>query len=299
MTVILGETNTDGSGSSVNLTGENGELVLGTYVDGDAGVLALDGDTRLGEVFDTATVYSDNWDQDGYKEAKIDGSYDRITVSNIVDVDITNDAGAGVSHIEVLYAKRGQIDTSASDTADSIFIAVTTNNDHWSNTFEVTTGAGNDFVEFYNVVNSQLTGFDVDLGEGNDTFDISELNVAASNADDRYVDGGEGLDVLIYNGDSAVDFAGFEVVTGSDVSVTLDSDLLAANASSELGLVVADIELELSDDISASVSEELSGDQVDYLSELGYDASDFVAVDVITEDGAYAVLSNDDSWAVA
>ncbi|MFD2016973.1 hypothetical protein ACFSJQ_18275 [Vibrio olivae] len=121
MTVILGETNTDGSGSSVNLTGENGELVLGTYVDGDAGVLALDGDTRLGEVFDTATVYSDNWDQDGYKEAKIDGSYDRITVSNIVDVDITNDAGAGVSHIEVLYAKRGQIDTSASDTADSIY----------------------------------------------------------------------------------------------------------------------------------------------------------------------------------
>ncbi|MFD2016972.1 hypothetical protein ACFSJQ_18270 [Vibrio olivae] len=163
----------------------------------------------------------------------------------------------------------------------------------------MTTGAGNDFVEFYNVVNSQLTGFDVDLGEGNDTFDISELNVAASNADDRYVDGGEGLDVLIYNGDSAVDFAGFEVVTGSDVSVTLDSDLLAANASSQLGLVVADIELELSDDISASVSEELSGDQVDYLSELGYDASDFVAVDVITEDGAYAVLSNDDSWAVA
>ncbi len=299
MTIILGETNTDGSGSSSNLTGDNGDIVLGTYIDED-GILALDGDTRLGEVFDTATIYSDEWDLDGYKEASIDGSYDRITVTNVTDVNITNSADSGVSHIEVLYAKRGQIDTSDSDSADSIFIAVTSNSASWSNMFEITTGAGNDFVEFYNVANSNLTGFDVDLGTGNDTLDISELLVATSNADDRYATGGSGLDVLITNGDEAVDFADFEVITGSsDVTVTLDADLIESNASSELGLVVADVELEISDDVSATVTESLSGDQEDYLTELGYDASDFVAVDVITDEGAYAILTNDDSWAVA
>ncbi len=299
MSVILGETNTDGTGSSANLTGENGEIVTGVYIDED-GILAMDGDSRLGEVFDTATVYSDEWDLDGYKEVSVEGSYDRITVTNVTDVDITNSASNGVSHIEVLYAKRGQIDTSDSDSADSIFIAVTSNNELWSNMFEVTTGAGNDYVQFYNVANSNLTGFDVDLGAGNDTLDISDLLVATSNADSRYATGGEGLDVLITNGDSAVDFADFEVITGSsDVTVTLDSDLLEANSSSSLGLVVADVQLELSDDISASVSEELSGDQEDYLTELGYDASEFVVVDVITEEGAYSILTNDDSWATA
>lgn len=292
MTVIVGETNTDGSGSSTNLDSDNGVVVVTSY--SEDGVLVIDTD---GEIIDTATAGSSEWDADGYKEISVEGSYESITIANFVDVDIDTESDTGFTHIEVLYAKRGVIDTTGTDSADSIYIAVTTNNDHWSNTFTVTTGDGNDFVEFANVENSYLTGFDVDLGDGNDTLDISELLVASDNADARTADGGDGLDVLITNGDEAVDFENFEVITGSsDVTVTLDAELLEANSTSEFGLVVADVQVDLGEDISASIAEGLSGDQIDYLEDLGYDPDDFVQIDVITDEGSYAILTNETDW---
>ena len=292
MTVILGETNIDGSGSATNLNLENGVVVVTSY--NEDGVSVIDAD---GEIIDLATATSSEWDADGYKEISVSGSYESIAVSNFVDVDIDTESDTGFTHIEVLYAKRGVIDTSGTDSSDSIYIAVTSNSTSWDNTFYVTTGDGNDYLQFANVEHSYWTGFDVDLGDGNDTLDISELSLSSIYADARVADGGDGLDVLITNGDDAVDFENFEVITGSsDLTVTFDADLLEANSSSEFGLVVADVQVDLGEDISASIAEGLTGDQIDYLEELGYDSDDFVQVDVITDQGAYAILTNEVDW---
>ncbi len=72
-------------------------------------------------------------------------------------------------------------------------------------------------IKMMDLNNSKYTEFDIDAGEGNDTVDIAELEVAAG-GQERHVDGGEGLDVLVTNGDAAVEFEGFEVVEGNGIS---------------------------------------------------------------------------------
>ncbi len=83
MTVIVGETNTDGTGSSTNLDADNGTVVVTSY--SEDGVLVIDAD---GEVIDSTTAASSEWDADGYKEISISGDYESISVANFTDVDI-------------------------------------------------------------------------------------------------------------------------------------------------------------------------------------------------------------------
>ncbi len=90
---------------------------------------------------------------------------------------MVNGAENGFSHIEIMNVKRGSIDTTASDSDDSIVIGVNSNNDHWDNDFNIETGSGSDMIKMMDVNNSKYTEFDIDSGEGNDTVDVSEQEV--------------------------------------------------------------------------------------------------------------------------
>ncbi len=292
MSIIFGTTNTDGSGSSHNLDETNG-ITITTGEGNSNGVNSIVVDDVLTDI----AINADEWNGVDNKEIRIDENADFIQVDNFVDVEITNGAENGFSHIEVLNVKRGQIDTSASDSNDSIVLGVNSNNDMWSNEFTINTGEGSDMIKMIDMNNSKYTEFDIDAGEGNDTVDVSELQVAASDQV-RHIDGGDGLDVLVTNGDAAIEFEGFEVVegTGFDQTLSLDGDLIANNADLELGLVVSNIDVEIDADYEVT---ELSEAQAEYLDELGYDADDFTALTVTTEDGEYSVLTDDSSYAVA
>ncbi len=294
MSIIFGTTNTDGSGSSHNLDEGNG-ITITDGVNSTNGVNSIVTEDGL---LHSIAVNADEWNGADNKEIRIDENADYIRVDDFVDVEITNGAENGFSHIEILNAKRGQIDTTAGDSDDSIVIGVNSNNDHWENDFNIETGSGSDMIKMMNVNNSKYTEFDIDSGEGNDTVDVSELEIAAKSSQLRHVDGGEGLDVLVTNGDATIDFEGFEVVEGAgfDSTLSLDSDLIANNADLELGLVVYNIDVEIEADYTVT---EITDAQAEYLDELGYEADDFTALTVTTDDGEYSVLTDDSSYAVA
>ncbi len=297
MSIIFGTTNTDGSGSAQDLTEDTGIVISGTgETDGVNHVILGEGDFGLD--FSTIEVDADEWNGVDNKEISIDESADYIRVDNFVDVEIINSAEDGFSHIEVLNVKRGLIDTSATDSDDSIVIGVNANNNHWSNEFEITTGEGNDTVLMTDVARSGYTDLDINTGEGNDTIDLADLHAAASSDQVRHVDGGTGLDVLVTNGDSVLQFEGIEVVEGQGFEQTqiLNSDLIADNADLELGLVMTNISVEFDTDVSYEVAD-MSAAQAEYLDELGYDAEDFSLVSVSTADGDFSVLTDDASFA--
>ncbi len=296
MSVIIGTSNLDSTGSSAGLTEENGTLISGYYYEN--GVLVYPFESASGVAFNSLQIQSETWDNKDYKEAKVDGDYEVITIDNFVDVDIINASDLGYSHIDVLNAKRGNIDTTGADSDDSIYIAVTSNNYNWSNLFTVDTGTGDDDVTLANIKGSQYTSFDISLGDGNDVLDIADLNEAKYDSIDRIADGGEGFDVLITNGDDNLEFSGFEVVegTGFDSDLEIDAETLAANDDGELGLVIANISVSYSDDLEYSTSE-LDGEQTDYLDNLGYDADSFDVVTVTSADGEYTLLVENESYA--
>ncbi len=293
MSIIFGTTNTDGSGSSHNLDEGNG-ITITTGENSTNGVNSIVVEDSLKDII----VNAEDWNGVDNKEIRIDENADFIQIDNFVDVEIVNGAENGFSHIEIMNVKRGSIDTSASDSDDSIVIGVNSNNDHWENDFHIETGTGSDMIKMMDVNNSQYTEFDIDAGEGNDTVDVSDLLVAEKSSQLRHADGGEGLDVLVTNGDATIDFEGFEVVegTGFDATLSLDSDLLANNADLELGLVVSNIDVEIEADYTVT---EMTDAQAEYLDELGYEADDFTALTVTTEDGEYSLLTDDSSYAVA
>ncbi len=296
MSVIFGTSNTDGSGSSANLNDENGTLVQNDY-DQDGVTINVTGEDELGFSFSEIEADTSVWNSP--KEVKVEGTTDEvIQVNNFVDVYIDNQADLGSSQIDVLNVKRGYINTAGVDSDDNIMIGVKSNNETWSNLFEVNTGEGNDSVMMMNIENSKFTEFDVNLGEGNDSFNISGLELSAQESQLRHVDGGEGLDVLVTNGDANLTFEGFEVVQGAGQgegsTLNLDADMLANNGDVELGLIVADIDVEMGEGVESYTASELTADQAAYLDQEGFDASEFTSVTFTTDSGdEYTVLTDD------
>jgi len=294
--ILTGETNTDGTGSSVNLSLDNATLSL----IGDGSV------TQDGVILTHSTschssstdVYSNVWDENGYKEVKIDSNDDSITVKNIVDVDINNHSHSGVD-IDLINVKRGEIDTDCGN--DHIDIGVYSNNTLWSNDFDIHTGSGNDTVNMNDVLNTQNTSFNIDLGCGNDSLDVSGLATEGNLDVTRYADGGNGLDTLIFSGQDTVEFDNFEVVTGdNNASLTVGSDLLAANDSSWHGLVLSNIDVNFDDSVTVSHIDDTSWCDSHYLTSLGLDADDYSSLIVTDSDGAtFHVLTDDSDYSVA
>lgn len=295
--ILTGETNTDGTGSSVNLTAAEATIAL--FDDGAVtqdGVTVEHATTSCGSITST-TVYSEEWDADGYKEVQIINSDDCITVENITDVNIVNTSASG-SDITLTDVKRGVIETGSGD--DNIDITVYSNNEHWVNTFDIDTGKGDDSVVLSDVYNSQNTSFDISLSCGNDTLDVSEL-VDSNCGVSRVADGGKGTDTLILNGQDSVSFSNFEVIQGgSDAGLTIDSDLLAANDSSCYGLVFNNVDLDVSSDLTVNETDELSCSESQYISSLGFDSSDYLSVTLTDDDGSsYSILTDDADFSQA
>lgn len=282
--VYAGTTNVDGTGSASSLNADNSTLdLVGNGFNYDDG-------SYINHTFFTY-LYSDSWNKSGYKEAKIDNADSKIDVINFVDVSINNDSDVDTT-IDIVNAKRGDITTG--DANDSIDISVYTNYSLWNNTFDIDTGAGNDTVTLTNAQNSQHTSLDVDLGAGNDTIDISGLTASVGGS--RILDGGEGTDTLIFSSQHNVTFENFEVITGeNNADVTLNEAILAANDSSEFGLVVDSSELSFDGNTSLSVSDLSTGDSA-YLASLGLDSSDYSSVTVDYGDTTYHVLTDDSDY---
>ncbi|RQW63898.1 hypothetical protein [Vibrio viridaestus] len=245
----------------------------------------------------TAAVAS-SWNAKGEKSVSIDSDKSNIYVQDFVDVSVNADSDTG-ANVTVVNAKRGSIETGNGD--DSVYLSVYSNNNHWSNSFDIDTGAGDDTVVLTNTANSENTSFHIELGSGNDSLDVSGLLDPFSSAS-RFADGGDGLDTLTLSGEDSVSFDNFEVIKGSDSAfstvVTLSSDLLEDNDSAELGLVFNQVDLQLSDDVSVSDVNVISDDQASYLASLGLDSSDYVSVEVAGDDGTYTVLTDDSDYSI-
>ncbi len=297
MSVIIGASNVDGSGSSLGLNSSNGITVSDNYQ--FDGVRAFDYNSNDGSQYSSLYLYTESWGET-YKEAYVNGHYEEATIDNVTDVSLINQSDLGYSALEVLGAKRGYIDTSGVDSDDSLFIGVESNSASWSNLFTINTGEGDDQLVMGNFGGTQWTEFDIDMGTGEDIVDISELSDALSYSQTRQIEGGEGFDVLITNGDDVVEFSGFEVIHGSQTgqSLTVDSALIESNAQSEMGLVIVDLDVELAGNLDYHV------DAVDrahhqYLEELNYDADSFSQITIHIDDDDYTLLTNDADFALA
>ncbi len=318
MTMIVGETNTDGSGSAANLTEDNGTVLDLTYFysgsESDTDTLVSD-DITISETnyhygrISVSVTNTAEWNAQGLKEFYID-SYDnwpfdnyypRLFISNFVDVHI-DIASIGYNYAEaytitfaIYDAKRGDIDLSALNTDISTYITIVpySNGASWSNLFTITTGDSVDSVTFttegsaYEAGTTKYTEFDVDLGAGDDTFTF-DLDAAASTSQTRYVDGGEGDDTLVLDSDSNIlDFANFEYIeNGSDdaeITLTLSQALLENNSA----LTITDLDIEFADDYSSITVTETD--------------DDYYNVTVVYDDESYSFTTNeiDSDWILA
>ncbi len=301
--IIIGSSNTNGSGSAANLTPDNGQLITlepseynndyyWEYYYSDDLVYADLYGTQRGE-----TLYVENlaeWNAEGVKEISIESGtdydtynyLDDIIIDGFVDVNIRlddhTDIGADHLYVDIDSAKRATIDTSelvfhhedgtVSDMNNYISISVTSNSASWSNLFSIKTGAGEDTVDLYERSSdsgSQWTEFDIDLGDGTDHF-YFDISAAASSRQTRNVDGGEGTDYLyLYRNMEDVDFTNFEVVAAyyptRNYDITLDESLLANNHGADEGLIVANLDVRFSDDYDDLQVSELTEQQALYI----------------------------------
>ncbi len=326
MSVIVGATNTDGTGSAANLTKDNGEWIdlnqTPTYQNnqGMGGNWRIEqGNVTVSSSWDhygqTNTSFTNTgvWNEAGLKEIyidsddmeKVDGNYLFFTIKNFVDVYLNFSEDLSISNfsmIDIIDAKRGDIDTTALNDQTTLNITPYSNGASWSNLFNVTTGDYADRVTFYTQRSdyegntSQWTEFDVSLGGGNDTF-IYSLSAAASDEQTRYVDGGEGVDTLYwYTNSDDLTFVNFEYVytyAGQSRSLSLNQTILDNNNADEAGLTVVNFDLEFSDEydsIAATAELDDSGNETGYYS-----------VVVTYDDDTYTVISNhiDDDWLLA
>ncbi len=188
MTIYIGTTNTDGSGSAQNLNADNSFSPTFEYISGPL-ESQPEGTWVYGYVDDVLSVtkteerycvycfeYSieatnlSTWNAEGLKEiAMYDVEEGYVEINNFVDVYFINDYYGtaepygydGDQTLVINDAKRGYIDTrnTRGDPADEgityqmvsstdIIIAPHSNGDSWSNLFEVYTGLGSDKVTF-------------------------------------------------------------------------------------------------------------------------------------------------------
>ncbi|SDG76823.1 hypothetical protein SAMN04488136_10455 [Vibrio xiamenensis] len=293
--ILVGATNTSGKGSAADLTVDNGtQIILDQDSYYQAGYLAAyldDGDLDIENLA--------GWGAADLKEISItDGDYSQLTITDFVDIAITD---GDYESIIINQAKRATIDLSDSDQGVSVYLTPYSNNDHWSNLYQVTMGSGDDYVSFSmtastNPNSTKWTEFDVDLGDGDDTFDYA-LKEAASDTQQRSVDGGDGFDSLLLSGDNSdIEFVNFEYVELEDgETLTLTEQDLINNSALEQGLIVNG-KVALADDVSllGMAINELSDEQLALLEENGYDSTDYVAVTLYTGDGDNAYLYDEE-----
>ena len=294
-TIFTGTTNTDGSGTAGNLNEENSTVVLSPnsrIVTEEDVVL-----TNLGS--GVVALNQGMWNQEGFKEVKFSTEKDYVSVDNFVDVNVsaTNSSAATIS---IASAKRGDISTSEGN--DSIYISAYSNassDTGWANMFNIQSGSGEDVIRLTDSKNSQWTEFNIDAGSGHDLVDVSGMLNPSENVN-RFADGGDGFDMLVFSGDNSLEFENFEAVIGSNgAQLDLDSDLLASNDTLSdfgLGLILSNVELSTS--LSIDTNDMLSEDEIALLEAVGLNSDDFKSVTLIDADNLeYSILTDDAAFA--
>lgn len=324
MTLIVGTTNLDGTGSASNLTADNGTVIDIGDSNSFQNVLNEEWGSELildnieidkgGDHYGSLSVLIYNtaeWNAEGMKEIYLDSNFTEmamatldcyqggISIYNFVDVyinfsdpDTFGDYSWNIG-VNIYGAKRGDIDLSSLDISLTwLNIVPYSNGDSWSNMFTVTMGDSDDYVTFtssnyaYTSDATQWTEFDVSLNGGDDTFTYA-LDAAASSDQTRYVDGGDGDDTLELETDSGIlDFANFESIeNGSDDDLTVTLSEDLLEANSEL--TITDLDIEFSDDYDSITVEETD--------------SDYYTVTVVYDDESFTLSTNviNDDWLLA
>lgn len=149
-----------------------------------------------------------------------------LTFKDFVHVDVYLGNG-GDSSVEIDNAKRGNVVTGTGN--DTIDVSLLTNNNDWSNHFEISTGKGSDTITFSkgeialaqaalnSVVDGHFTTVTIDAGAGNDTIDLSGVRLKSAD-----VTGGAGNDTILasagadtfHYGLQAKGTSGFDVISG-------------------------------------------------------------------------------------
>ncbi|SDI11979.1 hypothetical protein SAMN04488136_1712 [Vibrio xiamenensis] len=320
MNIIFGETNTDGTGSASNLTTENGHefdienVTLDTSNPFQHVAIQEIDDIALKytqDYFGYATTYITNngeWNADGAKEVSVEylgsNSNDAINIvandsmvkiENFVDVNIDLEGQmqsddyydySGEFWLQLYNAKRADIDVSDFNANTIIKISTQSNGvlGEWSNMFDIQGSDTNSdyvYIEGTSENNAQYTEFNVALNNGNDRFN-STLTPKASTDQIRFVDGGEGDDIIeIYGDSSDIEFVNFEsIYLDVDSTLTLNEDVLQNNTD---GLVIQSywrpMDIEFSDEYNSITIEQQyfqSGDETGYLDvTVSYDDADY------------------------
>ncbi len=328
--VIVGSTNTDGTGSATNLNSENGQVFTNNeypYIyNYETEDLALYWNAEgVNQGHDTISVeVTGDWNTPGLKEILITGGYQTIVTSGFVDVCIRNTANFLLntsSTIYVIGAKRGYIDApTSSGTPCDIKIYPHSNGASWSNLFEINATIGDDNVLFSSEqtdgtidYSTKWTEFTVSLSSGNDNF-YYYLIEAATESQMRYVNGGEIQDLIDYLGENVpdslyetkdfdtlylnrdtedLDFINFEHISSDNNSIYLDSSLLQNNASADNGLILTNTLANFSEQIESVSVNELSQEQSDYLVVHELDSNDYYQVTVNIGNETYLLLMNE------
>ncbi len=319
MTVIVGSSNTDGSGSASNLTPDNGLELNMEYTSYDGSWDGSGGGTYYNERYDDIYI-SQSWDHYGYesiefrntaewnhqglKEISINddgialvcGQYGNLYVGNFVDVsltltrDLSDETG---SLVVVDGAKRGEIDVSEMNDGVDMYIIPQSNSASWSNLFTVNTTDSSDYLDFISEnQGSHWTEFDVSLNGGDDYFSY-RLDASSSSQQMRYVDGGDGIDTLnVYQNPDDLSFSNFEVIEGQgDYTLTLDEQLLSGNNADTAPLTVNDLSIEFAEgyDYLYATYDQVyddpyEGDEIEYTVVVSYDdTAYYVLTDSLNE----------------
>ncbi|MBR0558158.1 rhizobiocin [Ciceribacter sp. L1K23] len=208
----------------------------GTSGSGAGGTVEIVYDSGANEFnFDVATAWNSVKNVLAVSE-----SSDNVVFKDFVHVDVYL-GGTGNSTVNVLNAKRGNIETG--DGNDTVNLSLVSNDSGWVNKFNISTGAGNDTITLLQgnalstiggvvaagavnggngIVDGSMTTVVIDAGLGNDTIDLSAVNLKSS-----VVTGGKGIDTMFASsgadtfvfklGDMAKSFV-TDSITGFDIA---------------------------------------------------------------------------------
>jgi len=201
MSIKIGTTNTNGSGSATNLDDRHEVLATPKYNNASTSTSGYTASVDADQNLIQATA--SRWNGYDTKEVKVDANDRNIKVANFVDVDINAQGSLAGIEVEVLDAKRGEVNTGAGD--DRIEVAMKSNgaSKAWNNMFTIDSGAGNDAIVMTNSKNSNYTSIDINAGSGDDVIDISAVSAGSTDVS-RVINGGSGNDFVL--GSDSADF---------------------------------------------------------------------------------------------
>jgi len=194
MTIKIGTSNTDGSGSATNLNVSN--QVLETLPNSSNSInVAGKYSAYINHITNLIYAISDVWNGLVTKEVRVDAVNKDISVNNFVDIDINADGSESDINVSITDAKRGEVHTGEGNDTVDITIKSNSVTNSWNNLFTIETGLGNDSITLTDSENSNFTSVNIDAGAGNDTVNLRGI-LGGESGVSRIVYGGHGDDLV-------------------------------------------------------------------------------------------------------